>query len=105
LTIVVLSGLIFLLFGAPPLWLRLLERILLAPVIAAIAYETIRLGQRFGDVPVVSLLFRPNLWMQRLTTRDPDDAQIEVAIAALEHALALEAADTAPPLRTAEPLS
>jgi uncharacterized protein YqhQ len=105
LTVVVLSGLLFLLFGTPPLWLRLLERILLAPVIAAVAYELIRLGQRFGDAPVVSLLFRPNLWMQRLTTRDPDDAQIEVAIAALEHALALEAAEAAPVTRAAEPLS
>ena len=105
LTIVVLSGLVFLLFGAPPLWLRLIERIVLAPLIAAIAYETIRLGQRFGEAPVVRLLFLPNLWMQRLTTRDPDDAQIEVAIAALERALTLEAAAGDEPARAAEPLS
>jgi uncharacterized protein YqhQ len=105
LTLVVLSGLLFLLLGAPPLWLRVLERIVLAPVVAAIAYETIRLGQRFGDAPVVRLLFLPNLWMQRLTTRDPDDAQIEVAIAALQHALALEETAAGEPMRAAEPLS
>ena len=74
-------------------------------MVAAVAYELIRLGQRFGDAPVVSLLFRPNLWMQRLTTGDPDDAQIDVAIAALEHALRLEAAEAAPSARAAEPLS
>jgi uncharacterized protein YqhQ len=62
----------------------------LIPLIAAVAYELLRLGQRYGDAPIVGLLYRPNLWLQSFTTRDPDDDQIEVAIAALEHALALD---------------
>ena len=107
LTLVVLAGVVFLLFGAPPLWLRLLERLLLAPVIAAIAYELLRLSQRYAATPIVAAIFRPNLWMQRLTTRDPDDAQIEVAIVALERALELEvsAAAAGAPDRAAEPLA
>jgi len=104
LTLGVLAGVVFLFFGAPPFWLRLLERLFLAPVIAALAYEVLRLSQRYAGVAVVAWIFRPNLWMQRLTTRDPDDAQIEVAIAALERAVALEAAEPAT-ARVAEPLS
>ncbi|MDP9238561.1 MAG: DUF1385 domain-containing protein [Chloroflexota bacterium] len=90
LTVMVISLVVFVLLGAPPIWLRLIERIVLIPVIAAIAYEVLRLGQRFGERGVFGLIYRPNIWLQSLTTRDPDDAQIEVAIAALEQVIALE---------------
>jgi uncharacterized protein YqhQ len=94
LTVMVLALLAFLALGTPPVWVRIVERLLLAPVLAALAYEVLRLGQRFGDAPVVGWLYRPNIWLQRFTTRDPDDGQIEVAITALERAIALEASDT-----------
>jgi uncharacterized protein YqhQ len=90
LTVMLLALIVFIAFGTPPIWVRLIERIVLIPLIAAVAYELLRLGQRFEHVPVVSLLYRPNLWLQSLTTRDPDDAQIEVAIVALEQALAMD---------------
>ncbi len=90
LTVMVLALLLFIALGTPPIWLRIIERLVLIPPIAAVAYELIRLGQRFGDAPVVGLLWWPNLWLQKLTTRDPDDAQIEVAIVALRQAIALE---------------
>jgi uncharacterized protein YqhQ len=90
LTVMVLALILFIALGTPPIWVRIIERIVLIPPIAAVAYELIRLGQRFGDAPIVGLIWRPNLWLQKLTTRDPDDAQIEVAIAALRHAIALE---------------
>ena len=91
LTVMVLALFLFIALGTPPIWVRLVERIVFIPVVASVAYELLRLGQRYGDAPIVGLLYRPNLWLQKLTTRDPDDAQIEVAIAALQHAIALDA--------------
>ena len=54
-----------------------------APVIAGISYEFLRLAGR-SDSPVVNLLSKPGLWMQGLTTKEPDDSMIQVAIAAVE---------------------
>jgi uncharacterized protein YqhQ len=102
LTVMVLALFLFIALGTPPIWVRIIERIVLIAPIAAVAYEVIRLGQRFGDAPVAGLLWRPNLWLQKLTTRDPDDAQIEVAIVALRHAISLEPLTARTP---AEPLA
>jgi uncharacterized protein YqhQ len=71
LTVMILSLLLFLALGTPPISARLIERILLVPVVAAIAYEVLRLGQRFSGNTVVAAMYAPNLWLQRLTTRDP----------------------------------
>jgi hypothetical protein len=96
LTVMVISLVVFVLLGTPPIWLRLIERFVLIPVIAALSYEVLRLGQRFGNRGLFGLIYRPNLWLQSLTTRDPDDAQIEVAIAALKRVIAAERASGAP---------
>jgi uncharacterized protein YqhQ len=69
------------------LLVRVASRIVLVPVIAGIAYELLRLGAKFNNNPVVRALFIPNLVLQGLTTRVPDDAQIEVAIASFETVL------------------
>jgi uncharacterized protein YqhQ len=98
LTVMLISMIVFLLLGAPPLAPRLLSRVALVPVVAALAYEVLRLGQRFERTPVVGLLYRPNLWLQSFTTRDPDDGQIEVAIRALKTALTTDAGEQAPAL-------
>ncbi len=63
--------------------LRVLFRIALLPVIAGISYELIRLAGN-SENPVVMLLSKPGLWMQKLTTKEPDDTMIEVAIKAVE---------------------
>ena len=97
LIVVVVSIFVFALVGNPPLPLRLLSRIALVPVIAALAYELMRLGAanyRFG---VVRWLMAPGLALQGLTTREPDAGEIECAIVALrrvlrrDHALVSEA--------------
>ena len=88
LTVMLISLVVFIAFGTPSIWVRLIERIALIPAIAAVAYEVLRLAQRYGGNPLVALVYRPNIWLQRLTTRDPDDAQIEVALVALNNALA-----------------
>ena len=63
--------------------LRLVLRLVLIPVIAGVSYEFIRLAGRY-DNPVVDLLSKPGLWMQRITTKEPDDDMIEVGIASVE---------------------
>ncbi|MDY7075761.1 MAG: DUF1385 domain-containing protein [Chloroflexota bacterium] len=92
LTLVVLTVLIFAPFSQPSLIQRVLSRIVLLPVIAGIAYELIRLTARLADRPWMQALIAPNLALQRLTTREPDDGMLEVAIAALKAVLADEGA-------------
>jgi uncharacterized protein YqhQ len=62
----------------------------LLPVISGIAYEFIRLTARFADRPWMRMVTAPNLALQRLTTREPDDGMIEVAIKALKAVLESE---------------
>ena len=87
LIVVVLTVLIFAPFNTPSLLWRVLSRITLLPVIAGIAYETLRLTARLADRPWMRVIIAPNLALQRLTTREPDDEMLEVAIAALKAVL------------------
>ena len=90
LTVVVLSIIIFSLVGPLPLWARLISRILLIPILAGLAYEYIRFTARHMSNPLVRLLVIPNLALQRLTTREPDEGMLEVAIAAFKSMRAQE---------------
>jgi uncharacterized protein YqhQ len=90
LTLIVLTILVFAPFRHPSLIWRLLSRIALLPVIAGIAYEFIRLTARLADRPWMRVLTAPNLALQRLTTRQPDDGMLEVALAALKAVLTSE---------------
>lgn len=87
LIVMVVSIFVFALAGDPPILLRILSRIVLVPVVAAIAYELMRLGATFYHFRFVRLLLAPSLALQGLTTREPDDNQIECAIHALERVL------------------
>jgi uncharacterized protein YqhQ len=100
LTVVVISILVYTLLPSMTLPVRLLSRVLLLPLIAGIAYEFIRFSARHQDNALIRLLTRPNLAMQRLTTREPDPQMLEVAILALENVLAYEANTT--PVHTGE---
>ncbi len=92
LSVMVISILVFSLLGRPPMPLRILSRILLIPVIAGIAYEYIKWTSRHAGNRFIQALAKPNLALQRLTTREPDLSMLEVAITALEHVLAGERA-------------
>ncbi len=81
---------IFVALGNPPLWWHLLSRIILLPLLTALAYEVIRFGGMHRGNRLIMALFAPNLWLQALTTREPDESQMVVAIAAMEAALELE---------------
>jgi uncharacterized protein YqhQ len=87
LIVMVISIFVFALVGNPPLVIRILSRIVLIPVVAAIAYEVMRLGATYYRYQVVRWLLAPSLALQGLTTREPDDSQIECAIRALEQVL------------------
>lgn len=80
--VVFVSIIVFAFVGRPSLPLLLLSRVLLVPVIASVAYELIRLGARYRANPVVKRLIVPQLAAQYLTTREPDDGMIEVAVTA-----------------------
>ena len=65
------------------MWLRMALRVLLIPVIAGISYEFIRFAGSH-DGPVINVLSKPGLWLQGLTTKEPDEDMIEVAIASVD---------------------
>ena len=90
LEVVAISIVLFALLGTPDLWLRVLSRILLIPVIAGIAYELLRLGGKYPNSPFMKLIVAPGLLLQALTTRYPDESQMEVAIASMEELLKRE---------------
>lgn len=80
LIVMIVAIVVFSFLGRPPLLLRLASRVASIPVVAGISYEIIRAGAR---APWLRPVVLPGLWLQRLTTRDPDDRQLEVAVRAL----------------------
>ena len=85
--VMIISMFVFTFLGWPNLMLRIASRIVLMPVIAGVSYEIIRYAGKNIDKAWVKTAIWPGLCLQRLTTRQPDDAQIEVAIAALKAVL------------------
>ena len=83
----VISILVFSLMGRPALWLRVVERLAVIPLVAAVSYEIIRLAGKKEGSRLVRFFMAPGLWLQRLTTREPDKDQMEVAVRALSVAL------------------
>lgn len=96
MTVVVVSILLFILIPRDPLWLLIGSRIVLIPVIGAISYELIRYAGTHPGQFWVRVLGAPNLWLQELTTRPPDDSMIEVAIDAMQYALELDGVEYRP---------
>ncbi|MEJ2013632.1 MAG: DUF1385 domain-containing protein [Anaerolineales bacterium] len=90
LTVVVFSILLFSALGPLALLPKLLSRLILLPLLAALAYEYIRFTARLLPYPWARPLAAPNLWLQQLTTREPDEKMIEVAIAAFRKMRAAE---------------
>jgi uncharacterized protein YqhQ len=87
LIVLVLAIVVFALLGRPSIWISILSRILLIPVIAAAGYELIKFQANHSRNPIIHWMLVPGLWLQSMTTRKPDDRQLEVAIAAMRAAL------------------
>jgi len=83
LIVMIISILFFMVVRVDTLPLRILSRIILIPVIAGVSYEFLRLAGR-SNSKLVDLLSRPGMWMQGLTTKEPDDDMIQVGIASVE---------------------
>jgi uncharacterized protein YqhQ len=78
---------VFLFLGRPESVPERLARFLMVPVIGGLSYELLRLAGRRPDQPLVRLIALPGMWLQRLTTREPDDEQVAVALRALREVL------------------
>lgn len=85
--VMLISMFIFTFLGWPNLVERILSRVILMPVIAGVSYEIIRFGGAHADNTCVHYAIMPGLLLQKLTTRQPDDSQMEVAIASLKAVL------------------
>lgn len=90
LWVMVISIFVFSILGNGPIWWRFASRVVLIPLIASTSYEILRIGARFYNVTWVRWIMTPGLWLQALTTRQPDDSQVECAIRALQHVLAAD---------------
>lgn len=90
LEVVAISIVLFAILGTPDWWLRVLSRIILIPVIAGIAYELLRLGGKYPNSAFMKAIVAPGLLLQALTTRYPDESQMEVAIASMNELLEKE---------------
>jgi uncharacterized protein YqhQ len=84
LTLMVLSLFFFTILGPLPLTWRLVSRVLMIPVLAGVAYEYLRWTASHLSLSLVRLIVKPNLWLQHLTTREPDEKMLEVAITAFQ---------------------
>ena len=90
LLIVMVVAIVFhVFFGWPDLWLRILSRLAILPVVAGVSYEIIRFAGR-SENHLVHILITPGLWLQYLTTRPPADEMVEVAIESLKAVLPAE---------------
>ncbi len=78
---VIVGMFIYMLVPTDPLWVRVVNRILLIPVVLGVAFEVLQLTNKCRNIPILKYLGVPGLWLQLLTTKEPQDDQVEVAIA------------------------
>ena len=95
--VLVIAIVVFAIIGRQELWIMLLTRVLLIPVIAGFSYEVTYFGARHAKNPLVRAVLTPGLLLQSLTTNEPDDRQLEVAISALQKAVEIDQAEEAVP--------
>lgn len=93
LAVLIIAVIVFALVGRQTVWLMVLSRVVLIPVIAALGYEATQFGARHMNNVLVRAVMTPGLWLQSFTTRQPDEGQVEVAIVALKEVLATDQKD------------
>lgn len=84
--VMIISVIVFSFLSWDNIFVRILTKLALMPVVAGLAYEVIKLAGRY-DNKIMGIVNKPGLWLQRLTTREPDDSQLEVAIRSLTEVL------------------
>jgi uncharacterized protein YqhQ len=85
--VILISIIMFSIVGRQSLPVMIISRIVLIPVIAAVSYELLRFGARHRDSAVIRAIFAPGIWVQKITTKQPTDDMIEVAIVSMEQAM------------------
>ena len=85
--VILISIITFSIVGRQSLPVMIISRIVLIPVIAAVSYELLRFGARHRDSALIRALFAPGIWVQKITTKQPTDDMIEVAIVSMEQAM------------------
>lgn len=106
LIVMVISIFVFALVGDPNLWLKILSRIVLIPVIAGLAYEFLKFSAAHENNPIIKVLIAPGLALQKMTTRQPDLSMLEVSVTALKKLLAEEQlVEEAEPVEAGESLT
>jgi uncharacterized protein YqhQ len=95
--VLVIAIVVFSIIGRSSLLVMIASRIIFVPVIAALGYEVIRFSAAHAHNPIVRAIAMPGLWLQSLTTRQPDDGQIEVALSALRKAIEIDRVEVAKP--------
>lgn len=91
---VVVGVFVYMLVPTHPLWLRIVDRLALIPVVLGIAFEVLQFTNKLRNVPVFKYIGLPGLWLQLLTTKEPDNSQIEVAILSFNKLLKMEKEST-----------
>ncbi|EPZ38134.1 putative metal-dependent enzyme [Anoxybacillus ayderensis] len=87
---VIIGVFVYMFVPTEPLWVRVLNRLALIPVVLGLSFEVLQLTNALRHVPVLRWLGYPGLWLQLLTTKEPTDDQVEVAIASFQRLLELE---------------
>lgn len=104
LIVMIISILIFSFLGRQTVLMRILSRVLLLPVVAGVSYEFLKFAGSHDDNPIIRCAIWPGLMLQKLTTRQPDPSQLEVAIVSLKAAMerddAIEAGENMPLVTT-----
>lgn len=87
---VIVGFFVYLFVPTDPLWARIVNRIALIPVVLGISFEVLQLTNKVRDIPILRFLGYPGLWLQLLTTKEPKDDQVEVAILSFNRLLEIE---------------
>ncbi len=88
--VILVSILAFSIVGRQEILVTIASRVILIPLIAAVSYELLRFGARHRPNPLVRVFFEPGIWVQKITTKQPTDEMIEVAIVSMEQAMAAD---------------
>jgi uncharacterized protein YqhQ len=96
LAVLIIAIIVFAFIGREALWIMVLSRVILIPVIMALGYEVIYFGARHTGNWLVRIMLAPGLLLQSMTTGEPDDSQLEVAISALKKAVEVDEFEEAP---------
>src|SRR5699024_8690009 len=84
---VIVGIFVYMFVAADPLWWRIVNRIILIPVVIGLSFEVLQITNKVRHVPVLKVLGYPGLWLQLLTTKSPDDEQVEVALHSFQKVL------------------